>query len=114
MVFDAVSGICNHILQESVMGECRTGFNFQDDLAAGTVNLIHEVTGFTDSGNQSCNHIPGGFSDQAFAAGNDCQCIFVAGDDSGDEAGFIVFYGDFGIDAQNQNTAAGQRGAVVR
>ena len=109
---DTVADVGDHIIQESLIGEAGAGLDLQSDLAAFTFHFFHEVTGITDGGDQIGDNVAGGLADQAFAGGDDCQGIIVAGGNTGNGAVFVILNSDLGIDAQNQNAAVCQRYAA--
>ena len=109
MILNGGADVGNHIIQECAAGKAGTGLDFQRDLAGGAVNFLYKVTGVADGGYQIGNNVSGGPADQIGATVDDCQCVVVAGCDTGNGAGCVIFHGDLGVDAQNQNAAVCKR-----
>ena len=108
MLVHSIPDVCNHIIQERVIGKAGAGLNLQGELAALAFDLLHKVTGFTDGGDQIGDHFTGGLTDQTGAAIDDCQGIVVAGGDTGNGAVFVVLNSDLRVDAQDQDAALRQ------
>ena len=106
--------IIHHVIQECIVGEGGSGFNFNGNLPAAAVHILHKIPGLPDGRHQLGHHLSAGFPLVAGHALQNLLSLFVAAGQLGDISIPVILHDDFRVHAHHQSASVRQRRRLRR